>query len=380
MASKRDYYEVLGVARGASTDEIKKAYRKMARKHHPDVNLNDTESEARFKEINEAYEVLSDAQKRGIYDTYGHEGLNSQAGGPGPGADFGFSGFGDIFDMFFGSGFGGATRERGGPERGADLRYDLELTLEEAATGVEREIRVNRFEACGTCSGSGAKSGTSAETCSVCHGSGQVRQAMRDIFGGQSVRVSTCPRCHGEGRIVTNPCEDCGGAGRRRRVARKTVKIPAGVDTGNRIRISGEGDAGAKGGPHGDLYVIVHMKQHAAFERREDDVICEAAVSMTQAAFGATIEVQTLLGKEQLHLSEGTQNGQVYMLRGQGIPHLNGRGNGDEHVVIKVETPSHLSDEQKQLLLQFAEMRGEKLDISEDKGFFERVKDVLGGR
>lgn len=376
MASKRDYYEILGVARGASADEIKRAYRRLARKHHPDVNQQDTEAEARFKEINEAYEVLSDPQKKSAYDQFGHAGLNGQGG---YGVDMNFGGLGDIFDMFFGSGFGGAaTREHAGPQRGADLRYDLTLTLEEAATGVEKEIRINRFEVCDTCGGSGARPGTSSDVCSVCHGSGQLRQAVSGLFG-QTVRIATCPRCRGEGRVITNPCEDCGGEGRRRRAVRKMVDVPAGVDTGMRMRLSGEGDVGMKGGPHGDLYIVTHVQEHPIFQRDGNDIYCRVTVTMVQAALGASVEVPVLGGKERLNLSEATQNGQAYTLRGRGIPDPNGRGKGDQHVIVEVETPDRLNDEQKRLLVQFAELRGEKLEVEEDKGFFERVKDALGG-
>jgi molecular chaperone DnaJ len=382
MPDKRDYYEILGVSQSATADEIKKAYRRLARQHHPDVNPNDNEAEERFKEIAEAYEILSDQQKRAAYDRFGHAGIN---GGYENGVDFGagFSGgFGDIFDMFFGSGFGrqGATYERRPTaERGADLRYDLELTLEEVAAGVEKNIRISRLEECETCGGSGAREGSEPETCSVCHGAGQVRQQTQTFFG-TSIRVGVCPRCRGEGKVVSDPCSDCGGQGRLRKTRERTVEVPAGVDNGTRIRLTGEGDAGVRGGPAGDLYVITFVRQHDVFERRGDDIWCEVPVSFAQASLGATIEVPVLGGFDTLSINEGTQSGDVYTLKGKGIPEINGRGTGDEKIIIRVETPTKLNDEQRELLKQFADLRGEKLVPPKEKGLFERVKDVFGGR
>jgi molecular chaperone DnaJ len=383
MADKRDYYEVLGVSREAGADEIKKAYRRLARKHHPDVNPGNDEAEDQFKEINEAYEVLSDAQKREMYDRFGHAGVNNGAGAPGGPGDFGFGvdfgGFGDIFDMFFGGGARQGQGGRPGPERGSDLRYDVELTLEEVATGVEKKVRYSRWEACGTCHGSGAAEGSRPETCPTCRGTGQVRQQQQTFLGTQ-IRIIACPRCHGEGRIVTDPCKDCGGAGRMKKTVERTVKIPAGVDDGTRIRIGGEGEAGLRGGPTGDLYVFTHVRPHDRFERRGNDIWCEVPVTFAQAALGATIKVKTLFEDADLHIAEGTQNDEVYTLREMGIPDARGRGKGNLNVIIRVQTPTRLNDEERELLKQFAELRGESVEIREEKGFFERVKDAFGGR
>lgn len=382
MADKRDYYEILGLQRGASADEIKRAYRRLARKHHPDVNPGDHEAEDRFKELNEAYEVLSDSQKREMYDRFGHNAVNG--GAPGGAGDYGgfnvdFGGFGDIFDMFFGGGARASAQDRSGPERGSDLRYDLEMTLEEVAIGVEKKIRFTHFETCNVCHGSGAAEGSKPETCSTCHGAGQVRQHQQTFLGTQ-IRVTACPKCNGEGRIITNPCRECGGHGRVKKIVEKTVGIPAGVDNGSRIRIPREGDAGVRGGAQGDLYIVTHVRPHEIFERRGEDVWRELDVTFTQAALGATIKVKTLTGEESLHIEHGTQNGEVYTLRGKGMPDPRGHGQGNLNVVINVQVPTKLKEEEKKLLRQLAEMRGEEIHEHEDKGFFKRVKDVLGGR
>jgi molecular chaperone DnaJ len=384
MADKRDYYEILGLSRTATQEEIKRAYRRLARKHHPDVNPGDKEAEARFKEINEANEVLSDPQKREMYDRFGHDAVNGGGAPGGYGGYGGFTvdmgGFGDIFDMFFGAGTRQTTRERTGPERGADLRYDLQLTLEEAATGVDKKIRLTRMESCQICHGTGAAEGSKPETCSTCHGTGQVRQQQQTFLGTQ-IRITTCPRCGGEGRIITNPCDECGGRGRVRRTSEKTIHVPAGVDDGSRIRIPGEGEAGMRGGPAGDLYVITYIKSHSIFERRGNDLWCEIPVSFTQASLGATIIVPMLVGEpEKLFIAEGTQYGEVYTLREKGMPDPHDRGKGNLNVVIKVQTPTKLSSEEKALLQQFAVLRGDDIEVHEEKGFFERVRDVLGGR
>jgi molecular chaperone DnaJ len=381
MANKRDYYEVLGIPRSATSEEIKKAYRRLARTHHPDVNRHDEEAEERFKEINEAYEVLSDNQKRGVYDQFGHAGPSQGFGGRGGFDAGGGFGFGDIFDVFFGSGgFGTETgRERSVSQRGADLRADIELTLEEVATGVEKTVRVTRMETCETCHGSGAEAGTEPETCSTCRGTGQVRRQQSGFFG-TSITVGACPHCHGEGHVIKNPCKSCGGEGRSRNTAKLEVKIPAGVDNENRVRLSGEGDAGYRGGTPGDLYVFPHIRPHQIFERRGNDVWCEVPVSFAQASLGATVEAPTLDGKEKLHLGEGTQTGEVYRLRDRGIPSLNGRGRGSVNVVIRVQTPTKLSHEERKLLEDFAKARGESLEAEPDKSFFEKVKDAFTGR
>lgn len=378
MAEKRDYYETLGVQRDASQDEIKRAYRRLAREHHPDVCASGKdEAEARFKEINEAYQVLSDSEKREVYDRYGHRGVD-QTYGEGFGGFTDFGGFGDIFDMFFGGGARTSGQSRPAEERGNDLRYDVELTLEEAATGVEHKARFARMEACETCGGSGAQPGTRPETCSVCHGAGQVRQQQQSFFGTQ-IRITTCPRCHGEGRIIGAPCQKCGGQGRVRRTVERTLDIPAGVDSGMRIRLPGEGDAGPHGGPRGDLYVIMHIRRHEFFERRGSDLWCEVPVSFVLAALGGVIEVKTIEGSAELEVSPGTQPGEVYTLRGKGMPDPGGRGRGDQNVVLRVVVPSDLNSEQKELLRQLADSMGDKIREPEGKSFFERVKDAFSG-
>ena len=376
MASKPDYYETLGVPRSATTEDVKKAYRRLARTHHPDVNRHDEEAEDRFKAINEAYQVLSDNQKRAMYDRFGHAGLSP--GGAGA-TDFGF-GFGDIFDAFFGGGgFGAGVQERAVSQRGADLRVDVELTLEEVATGVEKSVRVSRMQSCDACKGSGSEGGNSPSECPTCRGSGQVRRQTSGFFGA-SISISPCQRCRGQGHIITSPCRECGGEGRFRGTAQLSVSIPAGVDDDNRIRLSGEGDAGVRGGAPGNIYVFPHIRNHPIFERRGNDIWLEARVTLAQAALGATIEVPTLDGKEKLHLPEGAQAGEVYRLRERGLPGLQGRGKGSLNVALRVETPARLSEEERKLLEKFAEMRGEKIEAEPDKSFFEKVKDAFGGR
>ncbi len=377
MVEKQDYYALLGVSRNASQDEIKKAFRRLAREHHPDVSKDKDGAEARFKEINEAYQVLSDPEKREIYDHYGHQGLDQRYG-----PDFGFgdfTGFQDIFDMFFGAGGRTtSTRARPAAERGNDVRQDVELTLEEAAHGVEKTVRYRRMETCGTCGGSGAAPGSQPETCGLCHGSGQVRQQQQSFFGTQ-IRITTCPRCHGEGRVVTSACPECAGQGRMRKTVEKTIEIPAGVDTGMRIRLAGEGDAGLRGGPSGDLYIFTHVKPHDVFERRGNDLWCEVPIGFPLAALGGTIEVRTIDTTEQLHVAPGTQSGEVYTLRGKGMPEPGGRMRGDLNVVLKVQTPTGLNEEQKDLLRRFAESRGDDIKEAHGKSFFERVKDAING-
>ncbi|MCE5198133.1 molecular chaperone DnaJ [bacterium] len=379
MADKKDYYETLGVSRDASPNDIKRAFRRLAREHHPDVNNGDKESEARFKEINEAYPVLSDPEKKEVYDRYGHSGFEQPQYGSGFGGFQDFGGIGDIFDMFFGGGQGvGAAGQRSAAERGNDLRYDLEMTLEEAAHGVQHTIKVTRMELCDVCEGSGAEPGTHPETCTMCHGTGQVRQQQQSFFGTQ-VRITTCPRCHGEGRTVSTPCKKCGGQGRVRRTIEKSVDIPAGVDTGMRVRLAGEGDAGLRGGPAGDLYIITHVRKHNYFERNGNDLWCELPIGFSLAALGGTIDVRTIDGTEELEVSPGTQSGEVYSFRGKGMPDAMGGRAGDLNVRIKVQTPTNLDDEQKELLKQFAEMRGEEINDARGKSFFERVKDAIHG-
>lgn len=380
--SKRDFYEILGVPKTASEDEVKKAFRKLARKYHPDVNRdNPQEAEEKFKEINEAYEVLSDTEKRRQYDQFGHAAFDA-ASGAGTGGFGGFGGagaggFSDIFDMFFGgqSGFGFGGRPAG-PERGADLRYDMELTFEQAASGLETEIQVPRTEDCGACHGSGAAPGTHPETCPQCRGTGQTQVVQNTPFG-RMVNVKACDRCHGEGKIVQSPCPECRGRGKVRNRRRIKVKIPAGVDTGSRLRVAHEGEAGTRGGGPGDLYVYIFVKAHKLFTREGDDVICEVPISIVQAALGDELEVPTLDGPVKVRVPEGTQSGTTFRLKDKGIPHLRGHGRGDHHVRVKVVTPRQITERQRELLAEFARLGGENIN-PEQKGFFKKVKDAFG--
>jgi len=372
MSNKQDYYETLGVHKGASVEEIKKAYRRLARQYHPDVNHDSrAESEEKIKEINEAYAILSDPEKRQVYDQYGHQGLNGRYGGPGFGFDI-FSdlgGFGDIFDVFFGGGTR-TGRKRSAGERGDDLRFDLEITLEEAAAGIEKELRLSKLSACESCHGSGLRPGTSMSECSYCHGTGQITQSQQTILGRMQ-SVVTCPSCRGEGQIITDPCLNCGGQGRLRMASTISVEIPAGVETGSRIGLRGAGDAGLRGGPGGDLYVIIRVKPHKTFERRGNDIFVDIPMSFVQAALGDTIEVPCLDGSEKLHIPEGTQTGATFKLRGKGLPAVNSGARGDEHVVIRVATPSKLTNEQKKMLLEFGKSMG--IELNHDKGFFDKL-------
>jgi len=373
MSSKRDYYEILGVPAGASAEEIKKAYRRLARRHHPDINRSDKNSEEIFKEINEAYEVLSDPQKRELYDRYGHRGMDGRYAGPGFGFDgFGdLGGFGDIFDVFFGSGSRTGARRRSVGEAGSDLRYDLEITLEEAATGVEKNLRLSRLGRCETCDGSGIQPGSSLVECGHCHGTGEVRHSQYTILGSFST-VATCTACQGAGQVIKDPCRACGGHGRLRMTSERQVRIPAGMENGSRIRLRGEGDAGSRGAPAGDLYVVVQVRPHEIFERHGDDIVCEIPISFIQAALGDTVEVPTLDGTEKLPIPEGTQTGATFKLRGKGIPNINSGVRGDQHVVVRILIPRRLTDEQKKLLAEFARSCGVELN-PEGKGFFEKL-------
>ncbi len=379
--SKRDYYEVLGVERTANEQELKSAYRKLALKYHPDRNPGDHTAEERFKEAAEAYAVLADADQRGRYDRFGHAGVGGAAGG-GPGfdptifADFSdiFSGLGDFFG--FGDLFGG--RRRGGPQRGADLRYDLEIAFEESASGTETTIQIPREEACETCHGSGAAPGTSASVCPQCRGRGQLRYQQ-----GFLTIARPCGQCRGTGRVITSPCASCRGAGRVTRDRKITVKIPAGIASGQRLRLYNEGEHGAQGGPPGDLYVVVHVREHEFFHREGDDLYLELPISFPTLALGGPVDVPTLNGKQKLEVPAGTQSGQRFRLRGKGMPNVAGRGAGDIYVIVRADVPRKLTKEQKQLLAQLAgSMGAEKgkptATSGQDRPFFERVKDIFG--
>lgn len=369
---KRDYYEVLGVGKSANETEIKQAYRKLARKYHPDVNPGDNEAETKFKEATEAYDVLCDADKRARYDQFGHAGMDpNQAGGFGGGFDVG--GFGDIFDMFFGGGGGG--QRRNGPQRGADLRYDMTLTFEEAVFGVEKEIEIPRMETCPDCQGTGAAAGTHPATCPQCRGSGQVKTAQRTPFG-QFQTVHTCPQCHGEGKIIANPCKTCNGQGKVRHVKTLKINIPAGSEDGLNLRLSGDGEAGTRGGTPGDLYIVLHVRPHKFFEREGNDVFCEVPITFVHAALGAEIEVPTLDGVVKMKIPEGTQTSTVFRLKGHGVPYRRGSGRGDQHVRVLVATPTKLTEKQKDLLREFGEASTEQQQLGK-KSFFDKVKENL---
>ena len=381
--SKRDYYEVLGVSKTATQDELKKAYRKLARKYHPDLNKDNEEAAEKFKECNEAYSVLSDDQKRAQYDQFGHAAFENggMGGGGGFGGAGGFGGFGgsgmeDIFDMFFGGQGGrGGNRAKSGPQRGADLRFDLEITFEEAAFGLEKEINLYRDETCDHCHGEGAEPGSKVESCPECNGTGYVRFTQNTMFG-QMVNERPCSRCKGEGKIISEPCKECRGKGTVKRNKKLKVKIPAGVDNGSRLRVSGEGEAGAKGGPSGDLYVYLYMKPHKFFERDGTTVLCEVPINIVQATLGADIKVPTLDGQVTMKVPEGTQPGKILRLKGKGIPSLRGGGRGDQLVRIKVVVPTKLSDKQKDALRKFADISKDNIN-PEEKSFMDKVKDFF---
>jgi molecular chaperone DnaJ len=375
--AQRDYYEILGVPRNASADELKAAFRRLARQYHPDVN-NEPDAEERFKELNEAYAVLSDPDKRSAYDRYGHAGVRGPGGAP-PDFNVNFNDFADIFSDLFGfGGFGrSSTRSRNSPRRGADLQYRLELTFEEAVFGLEKEIEITRDEVCTTCHGSGAKPGTTPMRCTTCNGSGEVRQ-VRQTFIGSMVQVTTCPTCRGQGETISSPCTTCQGRGLERKTRRKVVNIPAGIDTGNQIRLAGEGQPGENGGPNGNLFILVQVKAHKFFRRREFDILLDLNINVAQATLGADVEVPTVDGPTTLKIPDGTQPGQVIHMKGKGVPRLRSNSRGDQLVIINVEVPKRLSNEQRQLFEKLAKSMGSEVRPQE-RGILDWLKEALGG-
>ncbi|WMW22319.1 molecular chaperone DnaJ [Methanolobus mangrovi] len=373
MSTTRDYYEILGLSKDATESEIKKAYRKLAMQYHPDKNKDD-DAEEKFKEISEAYAVLSDTEKREQYDRFGHAGIDGRYSQEDifRNADFGgFEDLGDIFGSIFGGGFGGfggfgGGQRRQGPSRGSDLRYDLSITLEQAATGVDTTINVPRAENCETCSGTGAKAGTTPKVCSTCRGSGQVTQARNTPFG-RFMSTSTCNACHGQGEIIEEPCPACKGTGKIKKVRKISVKVPKGADNGIRLKIRGEGEEGSPGAPSGDLYVVIHVEPHDKFQRIGNDILYEQPISFSMAALGGDVMVPTLHGKVKMNIKAGTQTHSILRLKGKGMPHLHGHSHGDQLVKLIVKTPTKLTGEQKELLQKFQQLEG-GADIKNPKG------------
>ena len=382
MAEKRDYYEVLGLKKGASEDEIKKAFKTMARKYHPDLHPDDKEAAEKFKEVNEAYEVLSDSEKRARYDQFGHAGVDPNYGGSaGAGGFGGFGGFGDvgdIFDSIFGGGFGGfggssrSASNANAPRRGGDVNSNVTIDFMEACKGVKKKMRITHMVKCEQCGGTGADAKTTSTTCTECHGQGSVRVNQRTPFGVIST-TKVCSRCGGKGKIIHQPCPKCGGKGMIRH--RKTIKvsIPAGIDNGQTISLRAQGNAGKNGGPAGDLLIVVSVRPHEIFRREGTSVLCEAPITFTQAVLGAELEIPTIDGKVKYTIPEGTQSGTTFRLKGKGIPGLNGRGRGDQYVTVYIETPRNLNREQKEALKKFSESLGEK-NYEEHKSFFGKFK------
>lgn len=372
--AKRDYYEVLGLSKGASDDEIKRAYRKLVRQYHPDVN-EESDSEERFIEVKEAYDVLSDSQKRAIYDQYGHVDPNQGVGGGFSGSDF--SGFGDIFDIFFGG--GRHTKDPNAPQRGGDLQYTMQIEFREAVFGKEMDVTVPRIEQCDTCHGSGAKPGTKLDTCTTCHGTGQ-QEMVQNMPFVRMVNRRACMTCQGRGKIVREKCRSCHGSGTIKRQRIIHVRVPAGVDDGAQLRMSGEGESGLRGGPNGDLYIIIRVKPHEFFQRDGEDIYCEIPLTFAQAALGDEIEIPTLTGRIKLKIPAGTQTGTFFRLRNKGVLRLRESGQGDQHVKVVVVTPTKLSEEQKELLRQFAQKSGEQPNYCEsEESFFDRIKRAFRG-
>jgi len=375
--AKRDYYEILGVSRSATPEELKKSYRKLAIQFHPDKNPGNKEAEAKFKELAEAYEVLSSAQKKQAYDQFGHAGVGQGGAGFGgaPGFDFGGGGFGDIFGDIFGEVFGqGGRGGRAGVRatRGSDLRYNMKVSFEEAAFGCEKPIQLPKESSCKTCSGTGAKPGSSVETCKTCSGAGEIRFQQ-----GFFTLSKTCPDCNGQGSVIKNKCSDCHGAGHKVENVRLQVKVPAGINVGQKLKLRNEGEPGTNGGPSGDLYVVIDIAQHPFFERDAEDVYCEVPISFTQAALGGEIETPTLEGSVKIKIPAGTQSQKKFRLKNKGIASLNGRTRGDQYVMVNVEVPSKLSDEQRQLLERFAEISGES--YPESQTFLKKMRDWFSG-
>jgi len=375
--SKRDYYEVLGVDKSAGEDEIKKAYRKLAMKYHPDRNPDDKEAEEKFKEINEAYEVLSDSDKKAKYDQFGHAAFDPNMGG---GAGFGGQGFGgfedmfgDIFGSMFGGGFSSGASRQNVRQKGRDLRVNLNLSFEDAVFGCKKEIKLTRTETCDTCGGKGAVNDADIKTCDKCHGTGQVRVTQQSLFGTVQT-VKTCDECHGTGKKIVKPCSSCSGSGTVRKQRTLSVRIPAGVDTGSVLPLRGEGEAGKNGGPNGDVYIYISVKPHAIFTREDNDIYCEIPITFVQAALGDSIMVPTVDGKVKLRIPEGTQSGQVFKLKGKGVQNPNGFGKGNEYVEIKVEVPKNLNEKQKNKLREFSDISSDK-NNEQSKGFWDKVKD-----
>lgn len=372
--AKRDYYEVLGLGKDASADDIKKSYRKLARQYHPDVN-KESDAESKFKEVKEAYDVLSDDGKRSTYDRFGHVDPNQGMGGGGGAQDFG--GFGDIFDMFFGG--GGGRRDPNAPQRGNDLQYTMTVEFKEAVFGKETEITIPRTETCDTCHGNGAKPGTKPESCSVCKGSGQQEVVQNTPFG-RMVNRRACTNCSGTGRVIKEKCGTCHGAGKVKRQRKINIRIPAGVDDGAQIRMSGEGEGGLRGGPAGDLYIVIRVKSHEFFEREGDDIYCEVPLTFVQATLGDEIEIPTLTEKVKLKVPAGTQTGTYFRLKGKGVPKLRGYGQGDQHVKVTIVTPTNLTDDQKELLRQFGGLSSDTSNEQEHhESIFERMKKAFRG-